>query len=200
MDMVFEGAQRPSSAGVHRPYRPARAAGLETGVNNMEAESIDMKIEQQAPCISMGAITRRNSDASEREFTLSCSSLNTEVMRKIVEPYVPCASNVIIAEQWWVPPRDEKWFYSLGGPLSKVIVDRSGRPCSLVRRSSFCVAVKWDPEGRSNLRGELLSVSANRLNQSLGNQAGHPMCVQPQVSSVTDLTWGTPAASSRLLD
>ncbi|XP_043496417.1 uncharacterized protein LOC122520393 [Polistes fuscatus] len=31
---------------------------------------------------------------------------------------------------------------------------------------------KWDPEGRSNLRGELLCIWANRLNLSLGNQVG----------------------------
>ncbi|XP_043498461.1 uncharacterized protein LOC122521786 [Polistes fuscatus] len=59
---------------------------------------------------------------------------------------------------------------------------------------------RWDPEGRSNLKGELLCMWANRLNLSLGNQVGHPTCVRPQGSSVVDLTWGSPAASVRLSD
>ncbi|XP_043501570.1 uncharacterized protein LOC122523744 [Polistes fuscatus] len=59
---------------------------------------------------------------------------------------------------------------------------------------------RWDPEGRSNLRGELLCLWANRLNLSLGNQVGHPTCVRPQGSSVIDLTWGSPTAIVRLSD
>ncbi|XP_043505307.1 uncharacterized protein LOC122526161 [Polistes fuscatus] len=59
---------------------------------------------------------------------------------------------------------------------------------------------RWDPEGRSNLRGELLCMWANRLNLSLGNQVGQPTCVRPQGSSVIDLTWGSPTAIVRLSD
>ncbi|XP_043501614.1 uncharacterized protein LOC122523804 [Polistes fuscatus] len=59
---------------------------------------------------------------------------------------------------------------------------------------------RWDPEGRSNLRGELLCTWANRSNLSLGNQVGHPTCVRPQGSSVIDLTWGSPTAIFRLSD
>ncbi|KAI4472771.1 hypothetical protein M0804_015619 [Polistes exclamans] len=58
----------------------------------------------------------------------------------------------------------------------------------------------WDPEGRSNPRGELLCMWANRLNLSLADQVGHPTCVRPQGSSVVDLTWGSLAASVRLTD
>ncbi|KAI4485285.1 hypothetical protein M0804_006790 [Polistes exclamans] len=58
----------------------------------------------------------------------------------------------------------------------------------------------WGPEGRSNLRGELLCMWAYQLNLNLGNQVGRPTCVQPQGSSVVDLTWGSPAASVRLTD
>ncbi|KAI4473030.1 hypothetical protein M0804_015512, partial [Polistes exclamans] len=162
-----------------------------------------------------------------------------------------CGAGIaVIAEPWWVPPGDEKWFSSLGGaPLSAVLVGESRRPCSLVHRGNFFVAVKWgdslvisvyfppseviskycrlldeleellgrfptspvlvagdfnarahrwDPEGRSNLRGELLSTWANRLNLHLFNRTGCPTCVRPQGSSVIDLTWGSSAASVRL--
>ncbi|KAI4474423.1 hypothetical protein M0804_014868 [Polistes exclamans] len=162
------------------------------------------------------------------------------------------ADIAIVSEPWWVPPRDEKWFSSLGGsPLSAIIAGKGERTCSLVRRGLFFVAVKWgdslvvsvyfppsenlnnfsrlldeleellgtfpaipalvagdfnarfprrDPESRSNPRGELLCMWANRLNLSLANQVGHPTCVRPQGSSVVDLTWGSLAASVRLTD
>ncbi|XP_047368628.1 uncharacterized protein LOC124956620 [Vespa velutina] len=50
----------------------------------------------------------------------------------------------VIAEPWWVPSGDERWFSSLGGTsLSAVLVGENGRPCSLVCRGLFYVAVKW---------------------------------------------------------
>ncbi|XP_047370500.1 uncharacterized protein LOC124957532 [Vespa velutina] len=50
----------------------------------------------------------------------------------------------VIAEPWWVPSGDERWFSSLGGTsLCAVLVGENGRPCSLVRRGLFYVAVKW---------------------------------------------------------
>ncbi|KAI4476358.1 hypothetical protein M0804_013673 [Polistes exclamans] len=59
---------------------------------------------------------------------------------------------------------------------------------------------RWDQEGRSNPRSELLCMWANRLNLSLGNQVGHPTCARPQGSSDVDLAWGSPAASVHLSD
>ncbi|KAI4475431.1 hypothetical protein M0804_014321 [Polistes exclamans] len=45
---------------------------------------------------------------------------------------------------FWVPPSDVKWFSSLErAPLSAVLIGESGRPCSLVHRGNFFVAVKW---------------------------------------------------------
>ncbi|KAI4474145.1 hypothetical protein M0804_014998 [Polistes exclamans] len=95
-----------------------------------------------------------------------------------------CGAGIaVIAEPCWVPPSDEIWFSSLGGALlSAVLVGESGRPCSLVHRSNFFLAVKLldeleellgrfptspvlvasdfnararrcDPKSRSNLRG-----------------------------------------------
>ncbi|KAI4472929.1 hypothetical protein M0804_015552 [Polistes exclamans] len=162
------------------------------------------------------------------------------------------ADIAIVSKPWWVPPRDEKWFSSLGGtPLSAIVAGKGERTCSLVRRGLYFVAVKWgdslvvsvyfppsenlnsfsrlldeleellgtfpaipaivagdfnarfptwDPEGRSNPRGELLCMWANRLNLSLANQVGHLTCVRPQGSSVVDLTWESLAASVRLTD
>ncbi|KAI4475440.1 hypothetical protein M0804_014303 [Polistes exclamans] len=125
-----------------------------------------------------------------------------------------CGAGIaVIAEPWWVPPSDEKWFSSLGGaPLSAVSVGESGRPCSLAHRGNFFVVVKWrdslvisvyfppseDPEGRSNLRGELLSTWAIWLNLPLFNRISCPTCVRPQGLSVIDLTLGSSAAGVRL--
>ncbi|KAI4486473.1 hypothetical protein M0804_005843 [Polistes exclamans] len=61
-------------------------------------------------------------------------------------------------------------------------------------------APRWDPEGRRNLRGDLLCLWASRLDLHLSNQVGRPTCVRPQGSSVIDLTWGSPAARVRLTE
>ncbi|KAI4473170.1 hypothetical protein M0804_015457 [Polistes exclamans] len=54
------------------------------------------------------------------------------------------ADMAIVSEPWWVPPRDEKWFSSLGGsPLSAIVAGKGERTCSLVRRGLYFVAVKW---------------------------------------------------------
>ncbi|KAI4472797.1 hypothetical protein M0804_015605 [Polistes exclamans] len=54
------------------------------------------------------------------------------------------AELAIVSEPWWVPPRDEKLFSSLGGsPLSAIVAGKGERTCSLVRRGLYFVAVKW---------------------------------------------------------
>ncbi|GHJ61411.1 hypothetical protein NOK12_39290 [Nocardioides sp. OK12] len=57
---------------------------------------------------------------------------------------------------------------------------------------------RWDTEGWSNRRGELLCVWANRINLGLLIWVGYPTCVRPKGSSGIYLMWGIPAGGFRL--
>ncbi|KAI4475429.1 hypothetical protein M0804_014319 [Polistes exclamans] len=105
----------------------------------------------------------------------------------------------LVVSVYFPPSENLNSFSRLLDELEELLGTLPAHPV-LVAGDSNARFPRWDPEGRSNPRGELLRTWANRLNLSLGNQVGHPTCVRPQGSSVVDLTWGSPAASVRLSD
>ncbi|XP_043494147.1 uncharacterized protein LOC122519049 [Polistes fuscatus] len=105
----------------------------------------------------------------------------------------------LVVSVYFPPSEDISKFCRLLDELEELLGSFPTLP-ALVAGDFNARSHRWDPEGRSNLRGELLCMWANRSNLSLGNQVGHPTCVRPQGSSVIDLTWGSPTAIVRLSD
>ncbi|XP_043496446.1 uncharacterized protein LOC122520446 [Polistes fuscatus] len=105
----------------------------------------------------------------------------------------------LVVSVYFPPSEDISKFCRLLDELEELLGSFPTLP-ALVAGDFNARSHSWDPEGRSNLRGELLCMWANRSNLSLGNQVGHPTCVRPQGSSVIDLTWGSPTAIVRLSD
>ncbi|KAI4476943.1 hypothetical protein M0804_013123 [Polistes exclamans] len=216
-DALFKGAGGPP--GATAPTKEGTGAPVGKGkigrANSTVANSDTVFCEVRELVVS-------DLDAMEIDLPEPRSSVNANdlLAQRMLETGTGLA---IVAEQWWVPPGDGKWFPSLGGtPLAAVLIGRDGgESCSLVRQGDYFVAVKWgdslivsiyfppsetvnnfcrlldeleellgtyptlpelvagdfnawshvwDPEGRSNLRDELLCMWANQLNLNLSNQ------------------------------
>ncbi|KAI4495075.1 hypothetical protein M0804_001276 [Polistes exclamans] len=105
--------------------------------------------------------------------------------------------DLLVVSFYFPPSEDISNFCKLFDELEELLEIFPASP-ALVAENFNARSLRYDSEGRGNLRGKLLSAWDNRLNLSLGNQAGHPTYVRPQGSSKFDLTWGSPAASVRL--
>ncbi|XP_046833742.1 uncharacterized protein LOC124430778 [Vespa crabro] len=182
-------------AGSWDPHKVTEKTGKKTvKVTKKSIVHEDMEVEQGVPGTSIGDL----------------------LAQRMREDRVELA---VIAEPWWVPPGDERWFSSLGGTsLSAVLVGESRRLCSLVRRGLFYVAVKWGnslvvsvyfpPSENINMFSRLL----DELKELLGTFPALPALMAGDFnarfsrwdpegrSNRRDLTWGTPAAGVRLSD
>ncbi|KAI4476998.1 hypothetical protein M0804_013178 [Polistes exclamans] len=136
---------RPQRMGSFRlvgidPSLNARVPGVSVGGVN-RGEDTEMDVELSTP-IRVASVTVLQGKDCEMD---RCEEPAIGVGYLLIQRMRECGAGIaVIAEPWWVPPRDEKWFSFLrGAPLSAVLVGESGRPCSLVLRGSFFVAVKW---------------------------------------------------------